>query len=81
MGGITPFEKERQEFLHDIGKFFLHERLLAHLTQAELCKIAGISQSYLSKLENGKGGNIPIVTIFVVAKALNKQLFLPFKIE
>lgn len=78
MTGIPPFEKERQAFLIDLGIFLLSERLKCNFTQAELCKIAGISQSYLSKLENGKGGNVPVGTLFTIAYALNKRLFVDF---
>lgn len=81
MRGITPVESDRQVFLHDMGDFFLRERKNANLTQVELCKIAGISQSYLSKLENGKGGNVPIGTVFLIARALKKSIFLPFRTE
>ncbi|HWY98455.1 MAG TPA: helix-turn-helix transcriptional regulator [Bacteroidia bacterium] len=44
-----------------------------HLTQAQLSKLSGISQSKLSKIENGSI-QIEASQLFILAKALKKTI-------
>lgn len=49
-------------------------RLKKELTQKELAQLAGVSQSFISLLENGKKKDAGIVRIRRIAKALDVKL-------
>lgn len=46
------------------------KRLKMHLTQSELANMIGVSQAYISKIENDKFVNITLIEIIKISKAL-----------
>jgi len=54
----------------EVGQKIKELRLNARLTLNELAEKAGISQGYLSKIENSKNAP-PVSTLLMIAKALN----------
>ena len=44
--------------------------MLKGMTQEQLAEKAGISKSYLSKIEHGKYANLPFTTLLLIAQAL-----------
>lgn len=46
------------------------KRLKMHITQKELANMIGVSQAYISKLENDKFVNITLIEIIKISKAL-----------
>lgn len=56
----------------NIGKIILVLREHANLTQIEFCKISGISQGFLSKIESGKAKDPGIIACVKILSALSK---------
>lgn len=55
-----------------IGAKIVYYRMLKGMTQEQLAEKAGISKSYLSKIEHGKyAKNLPLTTLFLISQALN----------
>ena len=53
-----------------IGAKIVYYRMLKGMTQEQLAEKAGISKSYLSKIEHGKYTNLPFTTLLLIAQAL-----------
>lgn len=54
-----------------IGAKIVYYRMLKSMSQEQLAEKAGISASYLSKIEHGKyDRNIPFTTLLLIAQAL-----------
>ena len=54
----------------DVGQRIREWRLRRELSQAEVARLAGITQASLSNYENGKR-DLPLTTLLGVARALN----------
>lgn len=55
-----------------IGAKIVYYRMLKSMTQEQLAEKAGISASYLSKIEHGKYvNNLPLTTLLLIAQALD----------
>ncbi|CAK7038675.1 helix-turn-helix transcriptional regulator [Phascolarctobacterium sp.] len=55
-----------------IGARIVYFRMLQGISQEDLADKAGISQSYLSKIEHGAyPKNLPLTTLLLIAVALN----------
>ena len=55
-----------------IGAKIVYYRMLKSMTQEQLAEKAGISASYLSKIEHGKyAKNLPFTTLLLIAQALD----------
>lgn len=52
-----------------VGRNVRHFRLKKRLTQEEFAEISGLSQQYISSLENGRR-NPTVVTVFELSQAL-----------
>lgn len=50
-----------------------------HITQSELAEMIGVSQAYISKLENDKFVNISLIEIIKISKALHLNELEVFK--
>lgn len=46
------------------------KRLKMHITQKDLANMIGVSQAYISKIENDKFVNITLIEIIKISKAL-----------
>lgn len=57
----------------DVGQRIREWRLRRELSQAEVARLAGITQASLSNYENGKR-DLPLSTLLGVARALNVSL-------
>lgn len=67
-------------FLAMIGLFVKSQRMRKNMTQARLSKLANISRSTLSLLENGEGSNLQ--TLIQVLRMLDAlYVFKAFKVE
>lgn len=62
---------------YQIKKSMIEARIAADMTQAELSKITGITQSDISKIENGNG-NPSVKTLKKIAHAFGKKLKIEF---
>ena len=73
------FKKEWDELepQYQITKALIECRAEHNLTQKELSELTGITQSDLSKIENGNA-NPSIKTLQKLAKAFNKKLVIRF---
>ena len=66
---------KKNKRLSEIGCKIVYYRRLRNVKQIDLAVAAGISQSYLSKIENGKYETGGSITIFLkIARALNVDL-------
>ena len=55
-----------------IGAKIVYYRMLKSMTQEQLAEKAGISASYLSKIEHGKyAKSLPFTTLLLIAQALD----------
>ena len=60
------------EIYKEIGARIVFYRRLKHLTQAELAEKAGLSVSYLSRIERGVYvSGVPISTFIKIARAMD----------
>lgn len=60
------------EIYKEIGARIVFHRRLKHLTQAELAEKAGLSVSYLSRIERGVyASGVPISTFIKIARAMD----------
>ena len=73
------FKKEWDELepQYQIIESLIEARNENNITQKELSKLTGITQSDISKIENGNA-NPSIKTLQKIAKALNKKLIIKF---
>ena len=72
--------KTETELKRTIGTNIKHYRVLANLTQIQLSEKAGISISYLSKLEaSGCDKSLSIATLNQIANVLNIEIAEFFK--
>ncbi|GFH92661.1 hypothetical protein IMSAGC002_03933 [Lachnospiraceae bacterium] len=72
--------KTETELNRTIGTNIKHYRVLANLTQIQLSEKAGISISYLSKLEaSGCDKSLSIATLNQIANVLNIEITEFFK--
>ena len=69
-----PFRAERALLLMDL----VRARLRKKLTQAELAAEAGMQQSTVSRIENGRG-NPSLRTLLAIAGALDVSLVIEYK--
>ena len=65
--------KREQEFLRAVGKRIRQFRKGRRLSQEELAFASGITQHYLSQVEQGKR-NVSLITIRALANALEMPL-------
>ena len=61
--------------IHQLAFQLKRERERQQLTLAELASRSGIDQGALSRLENGRNANPPLVTTRRVAAALGKAIY------
>ena len=73
------FKKEWDELepQYQIIQSLIEARNENNITQKELSRLTGITQSDISKIENGNA-NPSIKTLQKIAKALNKKLIIKF---
>ncbi len=73
------FKKEWDELepQYQIIESLIEARNENNITQKELSRLTGITQSDISKIENGNA-NPSIKTLQKIAKALNKKLIIKF---
>ena len=73
------FKKEWDELEaeYQIIQNIVEARLAAHLTQMQLSELTGITQSDISKIENGNG-NPSLKTLQKIARAFGKKLKIEF---
>ncbi len=65
----------REEIINDIAEMIVGARQTAHLTQSELAKKVGTTQSVISRIESGNSAWIPsLETLVRIANALNMKL-------
>lgn len=73
----APEETESYDLYQEIADMIVAERTRAGLTQCELAKLCGISQSNISKFETG-GSHPSLQTLKKIADGLNKRLLVLF---
>ena len=73
------FKKEWDELEdeYQIIENIVKARIEAHMTQTQLSEVTGITQSDISKIENGNG-NPSLKTLRKIAHALGKKLKIEF---
>ena len=73
------FKKEWDELEdeYQIIQNIVEVRLAAHMTQMQLSELTGITQSDISKIENGNG-NPSLKTLQKIARAFGKKLKIEF---
>ena len=70
MENMTPEEKQlvRENFLIDFGRYISRKRLNKNISMEDLAEFIGVSQSTLSRYENGKSdmniSNIPLLSLY-----------------
>ncbi len=69
----TNLETEQRAMRSEIGQRIREWRLRREMSQAEVARVAGITQASLSNYENGKR-DMPLSTLLGVAAALNVSL-------
>ncbi|WP_236985845.1 helix-turn-helix domain-containing protein [Marinagarivorans cellulosilyticus] len=62
------------EACKNVGIFIRSERKKRGITQEKLAEFAGISEKYLSSIENGKEGNISLGYLVAVGLVLEIEL-------
>ena len=75
------FKKEWDELEdeYQIIENIVKARIEAHMTQTQLSEVTGITQSDISKIENGNGnGNPSLKTLRKIAHAFGKKLKIEF---
>lgn len=60
-----------KQYYNYVGKKIKFYRTLRKLTQEKLSDLVGISANYLSRIERSDIDNLPLSTLFSLAKALN----------
>lgn len=66
---------DREEVINNIAVMIVHARKQEKLTQSELAKRIGTSQSVISRIERGSGAFIPSLdTLLKIASAMNLKL-------
>lgn len=73
------FKKEWDELEdeYQIIENIVKARIEAHMTQTQLSEVTGITQSDISKIENGNG-NPSLKTLRKIARAFGKKLKIEF---
>ena len=73
------FKKEWDELEdeYQIIENIVKARIEAHMTQTQLSEVTGITQSDISKIENGNG-NPSLKTLQKIARAFGKKLKIEF---
>ena len=69
----STLEMEQRAMRAEVGQRIREWRLRREMSQAEVARIAGITQASLSNYENGKR-DMPLSTLLGVAGALNVSL-------
>ena len=62
--------KSDLQYIHQIGEFIQHSRLIQNLTQGDLAEKAGLNRSTVVQIENGMP--ITLVSLIQLLRALNK---------
>ena len=70
-------EWDELEDEYQIIQNIVEARLAAHMTQMQLSELTGITQSDISKIENGNG-NPSLKTLQKIARAFGKKLKIEF---
>lgn len=66
---------EREEIINNIAEMIVRARKDAHLTQSELAKKTGTTQSVISRIESGSSTFVPSLdTLIKISTALNMKL-------
>lgn len=67
--------RKKFEYLQkQIGYKIKAHREAQNMTQADLAKITGISNTYICQIENGRSNNISLSTLFLIVDALNVDI-------
>ncbi|MFN3235365.1 MAG: multiprotein-bridging factor 1 family protein [Gammaproteobacteria bacterium] len=70
----------KEQLINDIAVMMVNARKTAHITQAQLAKKIGTTQSVISRIESGNSTWIPSLdTLVKIALALNMKLQLKLK--
>lgn len=70
----------REQIINNIAEMIVDARQTVHLTQSELAKRVGTTQSVISRLESGNSAFIPsLETLVRVAAALDMKLQLQMR--
>ena len=65
----------REQIINNIAEIIVDARKVGHLTQLELAKKVGTTQSVISRIESGNSAFIPsLETLVRIAAALNMKL-------
>ena len=65
----------REQIINNIAEMIVQARKTGHLTQSELAKRVGTTQSVISRIESGNSAFIPsLETLVRIAAALNMKL-------
>ena len=73
----TDFSKHyaREQLINNIAEMIVNARKNVHLTQSELAKKVGTTQSVISRIESGNSAFIPsLETLVRIAAAINMKL-------
>ncbi|MCW5590328.1 MAG: helix-turn-helix transcriptional regulator [Legionellales bacterium] len=70
----------REQIINNIAEMIVEARKTVHLTQSELAKKIGTSQSVISRIESGNSAFIPsLETLVRIAAALDMKLQLQMR--
>jgi DNA-binding XRE family transcriptional regulator len=76
-------EKFRKAYELECAKVALAQKIVElrqdkHLKQADLAKILGVSQQFVSQIETGEEKNLTIETLIKIAKSLDRGVIISF---
>ena len=71
---MASYTEDSLELMKIIGKNIQTRREECHLSQSQLGKAIGSTQSYISTIENGSGSRVNCVKLYSIAQALNVSI-------
>ncbi len=76
-------KKFRKLYEVELAKVALAQRIAElreekHLNQADLAKILGVSQQFISQIETGESNNLTLLTLLRLASALGRGIKISF---
>lgn len=71
---MASYTKDSLELMNIVGKNIQDRRKECHLSQSQLGKAIGSTQSYISTIENGSGRIVNCVKLYSIAQALDVSM-------